>query len=604
MTGFNPHLVQAAELLRAGQLPQAEAACRGMLQQAPQNAPAMHLLGLIRNAAGDVANAEHLIRASIDLEPQQAEFRVNLAKVLRRTRRLEEAEQAYRAALVIDPVNRPARLGLVHILTEKGQHTAAEAQCRTLVDAASEDAEAWAALAGTLGNQFRLVEAEAAYRKAIGAGPQHAPAHHNLGAILTQMERAEEALAALTHAESLGLKGPQLYMNKGRALAQLCRLNEAEDAFLAAVKLDPRNLNAQSLLAQHRFMRGDPRFARDLIGTATATPGDLNIRMLLADLLRRAGDLAGAEQLMRDALRQVPSPRIRAALASTLHEAGKLKEAEMEALEAAAAAPRDMLAIESLVAVQLSLGRHEEALPFIRVQRARQPHDQRWIAYEATAARLAGDSLYGDLYDYERVVKLFEPEPPPGWSSMQELNAALVQVLATRHPFTAHPLDQSLRNGSQCARSLLADPDPVIQAVLKAFAGPLESYCYSIGNDPRHPLSARNTGNGVLTTCWSIQLRRDGFHLNHVHAEGWISSAYYVSVPEEADDTTLMSGWLKFGEPRLSVPGAKPERVVQPKAGQLALFPSYMWHGTNPIHGPVPRLAIAFDALPVTRVLR
>jgi hypothetical protein len=144
----------------------------------------------------------------------------------------------------------------------------------------------------------------------------------------------------------------------------------------------------------------------------------------------------------------------------------------------------------------------------------------------------------------------------------------------------------------------------VIQAVLRAFADPVESYCHSIGNDARHPLSSRNTGNGVLTGCWSVQLRREGFHLNHVHAEGWISSAYYVSVPDEVDDTALMSGWLKFGEPRLPVPGATPERVVQPKAGQLALFPSYMWHGTNAIHGPVPRITIAFDALPVTRSVR
>jgi hypothetical protein len=28
------------------------------------------------------------------------------------------------------------------------------------------------------------------------------------------------------------------------------------------------------------------------------------------------------------------------------------------------------------------------------------------------------------------------------------------------------------------------------------------------------------------------------------------------------------------------------------------LFPSYMWHGTNPIHGPQVRTTIAFDALP------
>lgn len=57
-----------------------------------------------------------------------------------------------------------------------------------------------------------------------------------------------------------------------------------------------------------------------------------------------------------------------------------------------------------------------------------------------------------------------------------------------------------------------------------------------------------------------------------------------------------MSGWIKFGETRYPVPGG----VVQPRAGRLLLFPSYMWHGTNPIHGSEPRTAIAFDAVPAT----
>ena len=180
---------------------------------------------------------------------------------------------------------------------------------------------------------------------------------------------------------------------------------------------------------------------------------------------------------------------------------------------------------------------------------------------------------------------------------MAELNSALLQALNQRHPFVAHPLDQSLRNGSQTVRSLLADPDPAIRAVIQAFAAPIEHYRRVIGTEPGHPFSARNHGRTVLTGCWSVQLRRDGFHLNHVHSHGWISSAYYVSVPDEVDDAAAMSGWLKFGEPRMPVPGATAERVVQPKAGRLVLFPSYMWHGTNPIHGPASRTTIAFDAV-------
>jgi hypothetical protein len=41
------------------------------------------------------------------------------------------------------------------------------------------------------------------------------------------------------------------------------------------------------------------------------------------------------------------------------------------------------------------------------------------------------------------------------------------------------------------------------------------------------------------------------------------------------------------------------EHFVQPRPGRLVLFPSYMWHGTNPIVGDEIRLSVAFDAVPL-----
>ena len=40
------------------------------------------------------------------------------------------------------------------------------------------------------------------------------------------------------------------------------------------------------------------------------------------------------------------------------------------------------------------------------------------------------------------------------------------------------------------------------------------------------------------------------------------------------------------------------EHYVRPEPGLLALFPSYMWHGTVPFGGEEPRLTIAFDIVP------
>ena len=237
-------------------------------------------------------------------------------------------------------------------------------------------------------------------------------------------------------------------------------------------------------------------------------------------------------------------------------------------------------------------------MPIIERMRERYPQNQAYIAHEATAARLLGDARYPYYYNYELLVQPFDLSPPDGWADMASFQADLVTALNERHLFDAQPLDQSLRGGTQTPRGLLGDPDPVIQAFLGALREPIEAYRQLIGYDAKQPMLSRNRGPTQLTGCWSVRLKRGGFHINHVHPEGWLSSAYYVSVPEEVANTEEKSGWIKFGEPRFPVPGAHPAKFVQPKEGRLVLFPSYMWHGTMPIHGDEPRLTVAFDAIP------
>lgn len=591
-------LAQVTHLVRQGKLAEAETACRHLLGKAPRHAAATHLLGLIRKDRGDIADGERLLRESIAIEPRQPEFKANLANLLRRTGRPKLAEALYREALQLNPNQPGARVGLIRALSDQGEHVSAEAEARSLLAANERDSTAWSLLAMTLREQMRLPEAEQAYRRAIQAAPAQPQAYHNLGSVLNRMDRAEEALEALNHAQSLGLSGLELLFNRGIALTQLLRLDEAERAFEQAIALNPLHGEAHVNLARVRFMRGDVNFSRSIAETALAR-SDPNLQILLSLLLRRAGDLPKAESTLRDVIqRHGASPEACATLAEVLLDSGQLKEAETHALEAVSARPNDQRYCDILVSILLSRGRAQDALPFINRQRELNPLVQSWLAYQATAARMLGDPLYQELYDYDRLVRTYDIEAPIGWSSMQELNAALLQALNTRHPFAKHPLDQSLRNGSQTARNLLVEADPAIRAILEIFKLPLQDYQQRIGVDPKHPLTARNQGPTSIVGAWSVQLRREGYHVNHVHPEGWISSAYYVAVPEEVQDDTLMSGWLKFGEPRFAVPGVGPEAVIQPRPGRLVLFPSYMWHGTNPIHGSEPRTTIAFDAVP------
>ena len=592
-------LERASTLLQKGEPAAAAATCAAILAREPSNAIAAHFLGLALKDTGDWAQGERWLRFSIDLDPNRGEFQANFGNLLRRLKKYVAAEAAYAKAVELLPQHRPARRGLALTLADLQRYPEAEAQCRILLSDDQADAEAWEILALVLAAiDGRQAESESAHRRAIALDPDNKVAHHNLGALLTQLERPE-AREALEAARKLGADGYEATYNLGRAALNSGDLDEAERNFARAVELQPKNVEAQSTLAHVRFMRSDPAFARSLVATVKANREDLRLQLLLGELLWRAGRINDAEVLVRDLLtRRAQSAAVRSTLGGILFDLGRVQEAETYALEAAAMRPEEQAVLLNVVTILLARGRADEALPFIQAQLVKHPDAQMWLAFEATASRMLGGERYKVLYDYDRFVRVFDLETPAGWSSMEQFNRDLASALHERHRFTNQPLDQTLRNGTQTSRSLLTDPDPVIRAVLKAFEAPIEAYRRTLTELTDHPLARANRGTSRFTGAWSVRLRRNGFHVNHFHPDGMLSSAYYVEVPAEAEDTALKSGWIKFGEPRYAIPGHTAERYVQPRPGRLVLFPSYMWHGTNPIYGEDPRLCIAFDMRP------
>lgn len=591
-------LQHALKLQQSGQLDAAAKICLQLVNNAPREPDPLHVLGLIRKQQGLSEDAERWLRESIELAPERANFHANLGNLMSNLARYAEAEVSYRRALALDDRFRSARLGLARALNSAGAYTGAEEECRRLLAANANDAEAMAALGVALAGQDRHADAEMAYRRALEIAPGYGAAHHNLGALLAKLERVEESLAELELAAAAGVRGVEIDFNRASALMKLYRFEEGEELLSASVAATPTYADAQKLLAQFRFMRGEKDFAVDLGRAAAAFPANAELQLAHAQVLHGANRLDDAESTLRTALRHcADNPRLLGMLASVYQEAGRY-DAALESSQAAVRAnPDDQLLADFVIDALMSLGRADEAMPLIRSARERMPNHQWYIAIEAVAARLLGDPLYETLCDYENMVRVFDLNPPEPWTTMEEFHRALLPALHERHRFYAHPLDQSLRSGTQTPRNLIGDPDPVIQAFLAAVHEPIRKYREVIGFDPTHPLRRRNQGEAVLSGCWSVRLKRGGFHVNHVHPEGWISSAYYAEVPDEVQDTTLKSGWIKFGEPRYPVPGAAAERFVQPTQGRLVLFPSYLWHGTTQIHGEHPRMTLAFDVV-------
>ena len=74
-------LEQALELHKSGSYAAAEQAYLQHLQTAPDDADALHLLGVLHQQRGAPAQASELIRRAIELAPERAQFHLSLGGV-------------------------------------------------------------------------------------------------------------------------------------------------------------------------------------------------------------------------------------------------------------------------------------------------------------------------------------------------------------------------------------------------------------------------------------------------------------------------------------------------------------------------------------------
>src|SRR5436190_17799703 len=94
----------------------------------------------------------------------------------------------------------------------------------------------------------RFAEAEALYRRILESDPQNFDALHLLGLLAHNVGRNQEAIELMSRAESIDPAVPELHANLAMALRALGRLQEAEQHCQAALRLNPRQPDALSLL--------------------------------------------------------------------------------------------------------------------------------------------------------------------------------------------------------------------------------------------------------------------------------------------------------------------------------------------------------------------
>lgn len=504
-----------------------------------------------------------------------------------------------------------------------------------------------------------LGEADAAlrlYDRALALQPGFRNAHYNRALLLHRLGRLEEALADVD-AIPPAKRDARVHSERGALLRELGRLAHAAAAYDRALAIDPGRMTALRGRARVAMERGEAGASAFYIRGLRQAPGDPELVLGLAEAMEADGDPTGL-QILKDAVERTPEWLAgHETLARMRSETGEGDAFADHYLKAIKHRPRDR-ALHYSHWQSLARGeKHGEALVALQAARGSIDDDPDMLLMEAIFTSEAGDP-HGALalldrsailgshpgLDFARgrislragdcaaAAALFEtvtrsdPMSVNGWahldlcwrllgdarhhwlSGQQGLYAArdvgldqaelaqLAELLRSLHKTRAHPIGQSLRGGTQTRGRLFSRSEPGIRRLHDAIVAAVRTHFAELpAFDASHPLLRHRDAPMRIEGSWSVRLTSHGFHVSHIHPEGVLSSACYISLPDSLGGGETRAGWLELGRPPVELGLAlDPLAVIEPRLGRLALFPSYLFHGTRPFDSG-ERLTVAFD---------
>ncbi len=559
MTQLTETLQGLYRTYQSGDFIRAEVGIRSALQAWPNQPDVLRLGALTALGVNQVVTADQRLFKAEKLSPMTAELANTRGNILKASGEWAGAEAAYEMAERLDPNYGPVKANKLDMFIQSGQP-------RRALDLLENDTSF-----GEMG----------AYAKSQA---------------LENLSRHEEALEVL-ESEPAGRYEEHFMLQRIKCLAALDRLDEMKAAFDSLPPASRFASDALGLVVNAYEMRNMRSDALDVIEKISASPeASPHVLIRGVNLLRRAGRTGMSKAALDTAnerFTQNPDVITEQANAALLNgEADISCDLYKKALSLR---PADLGALMGFAQAAIVSGNYSQAQTAIQGGLAQAPNNQFLLALAATLMRAMGQD-HTQFYDYKNFVRTYDLVPPDGFSNMVEFNIALKSKLDELHIYTGTPVNQSLRGGTQTEVDLALVEDPIIQSFFKAVDAPIRDYMSRLDKTLQHPLHRRTRDEYRINGAWSVRLSEAGHHVNHVHPMGWLSSAYYVDLPSSVNARSR-EGWIQFGEPSLDA-DLPAEHFVQPKAGRLVLFPSYMWHGTVPFKGAETRLTLPFDVVP------
>ena len=242
-----------------GQLAQAEALYRKVLEASPKHANTLHYLGVIYHQNKQHDLAIKTIAEALFIEPNNSDFLSNQALALKAAGRLEEAIKNLQHALSLAPDDLEIVYNLGNAYAEHHQYEGAATCYRRILHDYPQDEDFKQALCHALqglGNEHQqtgqYAKAESAYQEAIRIISNDAALYYNLGNAQRELGKPADAAQAYLKAIQHSPKDADAYNNLGNVQRELGDLAAAIASYQKALDINPKLYHAKVHLVHQK----------------------------------------------------------------------------------------------------------------------------------------------------------------------------------------------------------------------------------------------------------------------------------------------------------------------------------------------------------------
>jgi tetratricopeptide (TPR) repeat protein len=453
---------KARELLARGQLAEAEALYREVLQSQPDAFWAIEGLAVLCFRQGHVDEAATLFSRGAAINPHSALMHANLGEALRVLGRIDQSLHHLRQAAALNPSLAQVANSLGLIAFQQGRHADAEAACHEAIRLQSKLAAAYINLANVHNACHRAPEAAAALRTALSIEPDNPLALTNLGQVLSEMgdpKLLAEAGTLCRRAVALAPQLPQALESLGNVLRAQRRPQDAVACYQRAGKLDRRRAMPHYWIAEVLRERRDyHQAARFYQSACTLEPGEARFHAGKGGLALDRGRPEEAARHFQQALACNPkSAEALHGLGLANRADGRLDDAERNWREALSIDPRLAVSLCALARLQSERGEFEASSALARAALAISPGLVE--AYWRLAVNSKGQLPEADVQAIERLLEL--PSLTDEKRALLRFGLAVVCDARGLYSQAAAHLDaaNASQSATNAAHGLSHDPD-------------------------------------------------------------------------------------------------------------------------------------------------